>query len=390
MKWAETRSEHFLTAAGDRDQVHEARIGLERDGAHRRHRDRVHARSRRVAHARRGHHAQHDQSPARAVPRAELPRGRPQRRSPTRPSPPPIAAPAGPRPPSCSTGCSTARRARIGMDPAELRRRNLIRARRDAEPRPGSPTATARRSPTTRPTTRRPSIALLARARLRGLARRAGGAARERRGPSASGSAPTSRAPASAPSRAPTSAWIPTAPCSCTSASARRARATRRRWPRSRPTSSAVPLESRGGGGRRHQPGRLRHGHDREPRGRGGRARGGALRRARSRTRRGWSAPSSSSARPRTSCSPRAACASKGVPGRSVRARPGGARRGAEPRGGGGGRPGAQRLRLLLSRHGHVGLRRAGRRRRGGPRGLRDHAAQAGRHARLRAARSTR
>jgi len=32
VKWAETRSEHCLTAAGDRDQVHEARIGLARDG----------------------------------------------------------------------------------------------------------------------------------------------------------------------------------------------------------------------------------------------------------------------------------------------------------------------------------------------------------------------
>ena len=32
VKWAETRSEHCLTAAGDRDQVHQARIGLARDG----------------------------------------------------------------------------------------------------------------------------------------------------------------------------------------------------------------------------------------------------------------------------------------------------------------------------------------------------------------------
>ena len=32
VKWTETRSEHLLTAAGDRDQVHEARIGLTRDG----------------------------------------------------------------------------------------------------------------------------------------------------------------------------------------------------------------------------------------------------------------------------------------------------------------------------------------------------------------------
>lgn len=32
VKWAETRSEHCLTAAGDRDQVHDARIGLTSDG----------------------------------------------------------------------------------------------------------------------------------------------------------------------------------------------------------------------------------------------------------------------------------------------------------------------------------------------------------------------
>jgi carbon-monoxide dehydrogenase large subunit len=32
VKWVETRSEHCLNAAGDRDQLHEARMGLERDG----------------------------------------------------------------------------------------------------------------------------------------------------------------------------------------------------------------------------------------------------------------------------------------------------------------------------------------------------------------------
>lgn len=32
VKWTETRREHCLTAAGDRDQVHDARIGLARDG----------------------------------------------------------------------------------------------------------------------------------------------------------------------------------------------------------------------------------------------------------------------------------------------------------------------------------------------------------------------
>jgi carbon-monoxide dehydrogenase large subunit len=31
-KWVETRHEHFLTASGDRDQVHAARLGVQRDG----------------------------------------------------------------------------------------------------------------------------------------------------------------------------------------------------------------------------------------------------------------------------------------------------------------------------------------------------------------------
>src|SRR5207302_5633102 len=32
VKWIETRREHFLTGSADRDQVHEARIGVRRDG----------------------------------------------------------------------------------------------------------------------------------------------------------------------------------------------------------------------------------------------------------------------------------------------------------------------------------------------------------------------
>src|SRR2546427_7430530 len=32
VKWTETRSEHFLTAAGDRDQAHHARMAVRRDG----------------------------------------------------------------------------------------------------------------------------------------------------------------------------------------------------------------------------------------------------------------------------------------------------------------------------------------------------------------------
>ncbi len=117
VKWAETRSEHCLTAAGDRDQLHEARIGLAARRPHRGHRHRVHARSRRLAHARRGHHAQHHQSPARPLPRAELSRRSAGTSSPTRPSPRPIAARAGPRPPSCWTGCWTARRGASAWTP---------------------------------------------------------------------------------------------------------------------------------------------------------------------------------------------------------------------------------------------------------------------------------
>src|SRR4029078_9441920 len=32
VNWVETRPEHFLTASGDRDQTHAARIGVKRDG----------------------------------------------------------------------------------------------------------------------------------------------------------------------------------------------------------------------------------------------------------------------------------------------------------------------------------------------------------------------
>ena len=84
---------------------------------HRGHRHRVHPRSRRLAHARRGHHAQHHQSPARPLPRAELPRQSAGTCSPTRPSPRPTAAPAGRKPPSCWTGCWIARRGASAWTP---------------------------------------------------------------------------------------------------------------------------------------------------------------------------------------------------------------------------------------------------------------------------------
>ena len=46
--------------------------------------------------------------------------------------PTPIAAPAGPRPATCSSGSPTARRAKLGLDRAEIRRRNLIPPTRHA------------------------------------------------------------------------------------------------------------------------------------------------------------------------------------------------------------------------------------------------------------------
>ena len=225
---------------------------------------------------------------------------------------------------------------------------------------------------------------LLATLDYAGLAPGAGEAPRERAAPRASASAPTSRAPASGPSRAPTSGWTPTAPCSCTWASARRARGTRPRSPRSPPMSwrcrsnrswwwAATPASwatawgpspaawPRWAGPRCSAPPR------------------------RWRTRRGWWRPSCSSARRRTSCSPTGACTSAACRARASTLGAGRARRGAEPRARRGGRPGAQRLRLLLSRHGHLGLRRAGRRRSRSTRDVRDLAAPARRHARLRA-----
>ena len=82
VKWIETRREHFLTAAADRDQAHRARLGVTEGRRHRGPRDGVHAGSRRAHDARRGHHLQHDQPPGRPLPRSQLPRRGAQRRHP--------------------------------------------------------------------------------------------------------------------------------------------------------------------------------------------------------------------------------------------------------------------------------------------------------------------
>ena len=316
VKWVETRSEHFLTAAGGSRPGPRGADRAASATAHRGPRDRLHARSRRLAHARRGHHAEHHQSPARPLSGAALSRPSGANVSPTRRSPPRIAAPGVPRPPSSSIGCSTARRGALGMDPAALRRLNLIRP--DEMPYRDRPHLPRRRADHLRsgglPGRLRPAARARSTTRAGAPSRRSAAGAR---GPSASGSAPTSRAPASGPSRAPTCAWIPTAPCSCTSASARRARGTRPRSPRSAPTSWRCPLESV-----------VVVGGDTSLVGYGmgtiasrvAAVAGPAVQRSAARgraTRRGSWPPSSSSARRRTSCSPTGACTSAASPARA-------------------------------------------------------------------------
>ena len=75
VKWVETRREHFLTAAGDRDQDHTRRGSGSRATARIVAIETAFTRDHGAfAHARRGHHAEHDQSPARPLSRAELSR----------------------------------------------------------------------------------------------------------------------------------------------------------------------------------------------------------------------------------------------------------------------------------------------------------------------------
>ena len=231
VKWAETRSEHCLTAAGDRDQVHEARIGLERDGriiAIETAFTRDHGVAPTLGEAITLNTINHLPGPYR-VPHY---RGTGQNVLTHKTF---AAAYRGAGRPEAAFVLDRLldRAAReIGMDPAALRRLNLIRP--DEMP---VPTGLTYRdgAPIVYDPADYPAAFDRLLATLDYPGRRSGAAARGR---SASASAPTSRAPASARSRAPTSGWTPTAPCSCISGSAPRARATRPRWPRSRPTSS--------------------------------------------------------------------------------------------------------------------------------------------------------
>jgi carbon-monoxide dehydrogenase large subunit len=155
VKWVETRSEHCLTAAGDRDQVHEARIGLERDGriaAIETAFTRDHGASPTLGEAITLNTINHLPGPYRS--RTYRGTGRNVLTHKTF-----AAAYRGAGRPEAAFVLDRLldRAARkIGMDPAELRRINLIRATRCRCP-PGSPTATAPPSPTTRPTIRPPS-----------------------------------------------------------------------------------------------------------------------------------------------------------------------------------------------------------------------------------------
>ena len=306
--------------------------------------------------------------------------------SPTRRSSPPIAARAVPRRRSCSTDCSTAAARALGIDPGRAAAAQPHPPRRDAV-RVG-PHLPRRRAD--QPTTRRLRgrvRRLLERARLRGLAQGAGRAAGAARGRSASASRRTSRAPGSARSRAPTCASI-----------------------RDGHVFVDVGVWRAGPGARDHARADLRR-----PARRAGRrvvVRGGdtdrvgfgmgtiasrvaavagpAVARSAARgraTRRGWSPPRCSSARPRTSS------LAEGDVWRRGRARPEPARsaRWRAPRVrsralADGRRPRAQRVRVLLSGQRHLGLRRPGHRGRGRPRDVRGAVLRHARRARLRPA----
>ena len=151
-------------------------------------------------------HAQHRQSPARALSRGALSRAGATAWSPTRRSTAPTAARGGPRPSSSWSALMDIGARRLGLDPAELRRRNLVRPDGDALP-PG-PDLQGRHADRLRPG-RLPRL-LRPRA-VRSWATTSGARARRRAGParaaSASASPATRRARASAPTRARPSAW---------------------------------------------------------------------------------------------------------------------------------------------------------------------------------------
>ena len=273
----------------------------------------------------RGHDRQHDEPPGRSLPRAELPRARRQRRHPQDvrrrlPRRRPARGRARARP------AARPRRARPRHGPGRAAPAQPDPPRGDAVSPPASPTATACRSPTTPPTTWPPSTRCSrasttpagARSRPRGAAARAR---------SASACRPTSRAPGSGPFEG-----------ADVTRRSERGRLRRRRRGRAGPGSRdhAGPdlrdrarraARARGRARRRHRSRGLRHGHDRQPRGGGGRARPSRARPARSRARRGWSRPRCSSAPPTDVVVAEGDVWVAGSPHRRVAARPGRPRR---------------------------------------------------------------
>ncbi len=207
VKWTETRSEHCLTAAGDRDQDHEARIGLQRDGrivAIDTAFTRDHGASPMLGEAITlntinhlpgpyqvpnyrgiGRNVAHPQDVRRRLSRRRPARSRLRARS---------AAGSGGAAHRDGSGRAAAAKPDPGRRDAAPHRAHLPR-RRAHHLRPGGLPGRLRPAPRARSTTP-----------AGGPSRRSAGGARD---PSASGSAPTSRAPGSGPSRARTSAWIP-------------------------------------------------------------------------------------------------------------------------------------------------------------------------------------
>ncbi len=303
VKWIETRREHFLATAPDRDQRHRARLGVTRDGAI----TAIETAFTRDGGAypvhRRRDLAEHDQSPAGTLPdRASQglgrQRGDPQdvrrrlsrrRTARERPGARPASRPRGAAGRSGSRGAAAPQSHPPGRDALHdrasipRRRPDRLRSRRFPD-RVRSACSRASATTSGAPSSRRDGPRL---------------------GRSASACRRTSRARESDRSRAPTSRSTRAAWSISRSASPPRARRTRPPWRRcARPSSAstrsassswaATPPSSVTATARSRAA---------SPRWRGRPWRGP---RARSRERRGWSPASCSSARPRTSCSPRA------------------------------------------------------------------------------------
>ncbi len=202
VKWIESRRESLMATNHAREVSYDVEIGFDADGRILGMRARDPRRHRRLrAHGGARARGVRRRAPPRPVPRAEL-RVRPLVAwSPTRRRRARSARPGARSATSPASGSWTRRRARLGLDPAEIRRRNLIRRGRDAL-RLSAPSRSASTPSTTPATSPRSSTSCCAgwTTRARAPSRRRSTPGRAARA-AASASPSTSRRPGSARSR---------------------------------------------------------------------------------------------------------------------------------------------------------------------------------------------